>query len=638
MTGGLLSRQPTGRALLLGGVALVVFALRYAEPILDGDLFFHLAYAEQMLARRTAILDHTLYSWTPTDNVTIYLNWLAQLVLLGAWSAGGPFGMALLRYLVVAAVVGLVLALAQRLGLLRTPLAALLAIGLTVLVYAGSLAKPDMFSVLAFTAVVVAYVVGRLQAMAGRRPRAFFFVPLTLLVWVNFHGGFVLAAPFLALTAAGELLLLVLGARAALGRAAVGWLWGAWALCLPMLAANPYGLAYPLQLVDTVLVANRDPDAVGWNLAYRSILATADRFWLWALAAMALLVALVGVAALRRSGSRTLQALPLALGALGCLPLYLGFVRATWLLPVTVACLLLLLANLAGPARRGAPRATSALVAGIGVTLAGLIASSQPWYGWRGFGIGDVNPVLEAEFLATQPLGPNLYNVFDSGAYLFWRLWPTYRVMTDSRSFPYLSWFEEQVAFTSGRDVDAFMARHPADTAVIDVAKVDLWYAFLQRPDWPLAFYGRTAAVFVRRDRLAALPPLPPPDPARFRTLRSAQSALGVFEFATFVGDYPAAAVALERLEAAPRLARDAAGLARARAYREAIRAIAGDDAAAALTAFDRALADRPVSDRDRVVVTLLTALTEGDPAALDPRGREQIRTALARLIPPGFD
>jgi hypothetical protein len=61
-----------------------------------------------------------------------------------------------------------------------------------------------------------------------------------------------------------------------------------------------------------------------------------------------------------------------------------------------------------------------------------------------------VNPVAEAEYLAKRSLGDSrrldagaagtrLFNIFDSGGYLLWRLYPSYRVMTDPRSFPYLA-------------------------------------------------------------------------------------------------------------------------------------------------------------------------------------------------------
>ncbi len=81
--GALTNPLGSGPTIVLAGLIVAFLALRYAGPIPDGDLFFHLAYAKQMLARGTLVTDHTLYSWTPSSNATIYCAWLAELVLYG---------------------------------------------------------------------------------------------------------------------------------------------------------------------------------------------------------------------------------------------------------------------------------------------------------------------------------------------------------------------------------------------------------------------------------------------------------------------------------------------------------------------------------------------------------------------------
>src|SRR5262245_25591247 len=107
-------------AVLVWGLA--VLAVRYAEPMLDGDLFWHLKYAEQMLGRGTLVTDHTLYSWTPTSNDMIYCAWLAELVLYKLYQVGGLPILFALRYLCIGAVGTLMLMHARALGLLGEPL------------------------------------------------------------------------------------------------------------------------------------------------------------------------------------------------------------------------------------------------------------------------------------------------------------------------------------------------------------------------------------------------------------------------------------------------------------------------------------------------------------------------------------
>ena len=40
---------------------MVLVGLRFAQPIKDGDLFWHMAYDSQMLERGSLHLDHSLF-------------------------------------------------------------------------------------------------------------------------------------------------------------------------------------------------------------------------------------------------------------------------------------------------------------------------------------------------------------------------------------------------------------------------------------------------------------------------------------------------------------------------------------------------------------------------------------------------
>jgi len=125
-------------------------------------------------------------------------------------------------------------------------------------------------------------------------------------------------------------------------------------------------------------------------------------------------------------------------------------------------------------------------------------------------------------------------------------------------------------------------------------------------------------------------------DPARFGGLRNVDAALDIFHFATFVGDYSAAQVALHRLETSLRWQVPAPQLQKARSYRDAIQAVRRHEFATALELFERGIFNRPVSDRDRVVLTLLVALVRA-PEQIDASKQAQIRESLLRIVPPGF-
>src|SRR5262249_36575573 len=141
-----------------------------------------------------------------------------------------------------------------------------------------------------------------------------------------------------------------------------------------------------------------------------------------------------------------------------------------------------------------------------------------------------------------------LYNLFESGAYLLWRLHPRYLVMTDARSFPYLSWFTDQVRFTYGGIFDDFQARYPARLAVIEHRHAACERNVLASPDWRTNFSGPSAAVFVRRGDERPGETADPPPHGGLEHLHNGPTALRVFDFATGAGDLAAAWPVLAQL------------------------------------------------------------------------------------------
>lgn len=306
------------------------------------------------------------------------------------------------------------------------------------------------------------------------------------------------------------------------------------------------------------------------------------------------------------------------------------------------------------PARFAARAALVVVGAAVAVTI-GLSARAvraawlEPSSGsWPGFGINYVNPVAEAEYLAKRSLGDgrrpdagaagtHLYNIFDSGGYLLWRLYPGYRVMTDSRSFPYLAWFEDQYRFTMGVSFAEFLERYPADIAVIDHAKDRCQRNFLDSIAWRPVFYGPTAAVFVRRGHETADESRTPPAHGGIERLRNGATALAVFEFAVAVGDYEPAWAVLAQLEGPLRHHLTASRLRILLAYRDARQALARADFAGMRDLLRLGLVGRPVSDRDRQALDLLDQRA----AALADRRPEDVaiaEEALARLVPARAD
>ena len=620
----------------------MTIAVRFAEPIQDGDLFVHMAYARQMLARGTLILDHTVFSWTPAHTDVIYCAWASELLFYGLWEHVGIASLFVFRYLVILAVVGLAYAHARRLGLARSPLTHLIVMILVLASYTGTIIKPEILSLLGMNILVHLFFWAKLRRdQPAAAIRVLYLAPLVLVIWVNCHGGFIIAAPFLIATALGEGLNLLCSPGLALSRRTYAHLLASWALSACATVATPYGIAYPLQLFGDSVLGHRPRPDFAWNAAHRSVIAAIGGGFYFEELLVLMATLLVVLTALRFRGAPCGARFDwtILLGNLACIPLYVIYLRGTFMWPAVFAySALQLLHALDALPQRAASRAgfgqvlrecTVALFLFLAARSC-LIAWYHPFYqSWLGFGISYVNPVAEAEFLAQHPLGPRLYNIFDSGSYLLWRLGPTYKVMTDSRSFPYLGWFDEQYRFTNGDGVDAFTQKYVADLAAIDLMKMDLTRWFARSPDWQLTFYGPTAAVFVRRGapvtqdghRIAS---------ESLRHLRNAYTALTVFDFATNVEDFTTAWEVLDQLEQRLAYQIDPKALQQALAYRDAHRALHASDFERARSLFTRALQGKPLSGRDESIAQLFKRLAE--PGA----DTDSVKAALQGLAAPG--
>lgn len=644
-------RRLTGRQLGFAafvGFGVLVLAIVYAEPIQDGDLFWHLAYAQQMVQDHTLVPDPTIYSWTPTSDGTIYCAWLGELFLYGVWKLTGLWGLFVLRYAVVAGVVAALWRYAWRLGLGRRMVTGLVVLLVALASMAGTLVKPELFSLLFFSLMVGAYFRARLAVREGRDARPWLVaVPVIMLVWVNTHGAFLLAAPFLVATAAGELLNARFNPGAALPGRVRNWLLGCWGACAAAVCITPYGPAYPIQLIGDYLFDRAPRPDEAWNTAHQSILdygATGFRFLEYGVVALVLLGVAFGLLAVRRRGRVDWV---LVLANLVYLPLFVFTLRTTYFWPAVlgysvIECLALARER---PVAERNPRPVSAgaqFVAGVAAVTfvvlgaqAAIGAYVAPHPGsWLGFGTGYTNPVVEADFVEREQLGPRLYNIFDSGGYLLWELSPENQVMVDSRSFPYLSWFDEQFDFAHGRSVPEFVERRPADVAVIDLEKVDTWRAFLALPVWRPVFYGPTAAVFVP-DADAQLLDASDPLWDWKGDVRNASTALNAFDFATAVGDFPTAWRVLDELEGPLDHQRGDERRPAAFTYRQAYRALDDQHYDEAFTLLHAGLEHRRASDRDERVLGLLAAWEEARRAG-QASEMTALQGQLAELVPPG--
>ena len=276
---------PLGRS--LAAVVLVAAWVATWRPQVDPDAWWHLAIGQSITATGS-IPTIEPFSWLTAGDQFVAHSWLWDVLMIGAWRAGGASGTSLLVLPVTVAVVWLVWRLtgplvgtSPSLPPLGRAVLVLLAVIVTLPVWAPRAQMLDVAFALATVLVLSGYLHGgaRLGLLA---------LPLLGVLWANLHGSAILALPACV-------------AIAVVARP-VGARWGAWPSrpAWPLAAAglggvaatvlNPYGAGLLLYPFDRDVASAFSPAIVEWRspdfgapelLPFRLLLAAVLLVVLW---------------------------------------------------------------------------------------------------------------------------------------------------------------------------------------------------------------------------------------------------------------------------------------------------------------------------------------------------------------------
>jgi hypothetical protein len=477
-------------------IAIFVMAVRVPT---DSDTWWHLR-SGQLMVEQGRILRTDPFSHTRGGQPWIDHGWLAQIGIYLLYRAGGFPGLSL----GLAALVTLTFALVYRQST-GSPYLRAFAILLAAITSSSIWAvRPQIVSF--SLAAVVNFLLDRYKR---RRERKYLYpLPLVVLLWANIHGGFATAFILLFCYLAGETL---------------SWLLGGWneaqqplsiavaaAFCLLVVPLNPNGpqmLTYPFRTVGIGVLRDYIQEWASPNfhqlflhpfiwLFLATLAAVArsgrrvdltDLALLGCFAYMALLAsrnvalfALVAGPILARYAELTLAGLPEGLRrqewarlllrpAAGPSPQQPLLSAVNWLL-----LLLLLVA--------GAVRCVTV------VLPSALREAELTSY-----------PARAADFIQQeQPPGP-LFNSYNWGGYLIWRLWPDYPIFVDGRTDlyddPFLrEYLKAALARPGWQEV---LDRYDINLVVVE--SDGLLARFLAREQgWQMAYRDDLAAVFLR--------------------------------------------------------------------------------------------------------------------------------------------
>lgn len=489
--------------------ALAVF-LAFPTPAGDTDMWWHMAYGEQVLERGTWHQDHDEWAWTDTVDEWIYVTWLSDVILFVAYDRFGGLGLSLLQAMIGVLVAAMFLDTIRTSGRRVVPLD-LFVLGVTLISLRTVAAnvKPEMFSILYFAVVAWIWTDAR-----QRGKDRFWLLPVVFLLWVNSHGAVLMGLLLLAALVTGETIARRFGNG--LNDRSYRRLLIFTGVALLAAGINPHGhrlIVHPfLMMVGSGLqdeAARVQAFIPRWShLVPGSFTDGYRSFSAWTILGFFVVTCFASV----RSWLRRRSIEPaLLIGALGFFAMGMQIARAGLFLPLfflMTSSVLLRARDDDGAEVRPNLRWRSPQMAALGLLLlvaAGLHATAIKPYRWARGADPTVVPIEETRYVREHELPGPLFNDYVSGGWLIWDLVPEYEVFIDPRYRPYekklLDNYFLLLNNLSPTNVEGLAERYGFRTAFVSHVGVSkMARAFQESTDWTLVFLGPVAAVFVHKD------------------------------------------------------------------------------------------------------------------------------------------
>lgn len=476
---------------VLAGLALLGW---FSSASSDSDTWWTLKTG-QYIAQHRALAVPDPFSFTtymgnaPAEQAAmrdynLKFEWLAELTLYLIYVIGGFPGIVLLRAISLSMLAGSAGAVVFHRR--RSLIGALAATALAAFL-AGVFTSDRAYL---FTNLFLAATLMILEFRRGLR-----LLPALFLIWANCHGGYILGFAVLGAHVAENLYLRWRGVAKSDRR-----LWLVAAACLLISGINPNGFRGL-----TILSGYRGSGMIRTLFEWQKV-----PFWPPTFVTL-LLAAAAAVLVSRRSEARVADWLLLT----GFGAAYYTAVRNTpyagWIAPVVILSYL--------PWKRVAPVAAEwAVAALLGLALIAEVARGNAFQfhetAWK-------YPSGAADFLLANHVKGPMFNSWEKGGYLMWRLWPEQRVFIDGRTlnesvfrdYQRIIQYSPAAGGPSGKDL---LDRYGIEVIVLNGFEANsgepyMLPVMLSNPaqtDWKLVFADGQATVFLRNPP-AGMPVLP---------------------------------------------------------------------------------------------------------------------------------
>jgi hypothetical protein len=468
---------------LITFIALFAMAVRVAA---DTDMYWHLRAGQYILETRT-IPNVDPFSWTASGLPWVNVHWLSQIILYGTYVLLGLPGLSLLVAALV--VVAFVFVWKQMEGgpFLRAFIVVLAA------AVAGAVWTPRSQMATFVLTALVAYLI---YLYKWKQTDRLWFIPLVFVAWVNLHGGYISGFMVLGAVLAGEIINHVLGFE---GPDVLTWQRWRKLLIITLISGavlliNPFtftALQLPFRTVNIGVLQDYIQE---WAAPNFHELFQQPMLWL-----LLLTLVVIGWSGRRLDATDAVLLVVFA---------YITFLARRNMGLFALICAPVLsrhAAALLGRYRigqrqlsKGHPIVNWIILALISV--AAIMKILLPLLPATRFEAEQkILPVEAADWIAAQQPAGKMFNSYNWGGYLLWRLWPEYPVYADGRTDVYPNTFlQEYLQIVTGQlDAPLLFDERGVRTVIIE-PESPLVKQLTQSGRWREAHRDVLAVVLVR--------------------------------------------------------------------------------------------------------------------------------------------
>ena len=188
--------------ILLSFFLIAVF-INFLGPIVDPDFPFHLKTGEYIYQHREIPQDDpfSFYGegvFTDREKFTLSQYWIAQIIFYKLYSLLGPTGIILLRAIIFSAFIFLLWVVLRKRGFYSSLIIAFL---MTIMLQSSKVDRPQFFSFL-FMVILILLLERFRENPESKTP--LYFIPPLMLLWANMHAGFVFGIAVISIYALSE--------------------------------------------------------------------------------------------------------------------------------------------------------------------------------------------------------------------------------------------------------------------------------------------------------------------------------------------------------------------------------------------------------------------------------------------------